>query len=278
VKDDPPMSMQRSKVTVPSLADYKVNNVPLTMVTAYDSTFASIVDEAGVDLILVGDSVATVMQGHRNTLPVSMEHMEYHVQMVASARPKALIVGDLPFGSYQTSPRDAVLNAVRLIKAGAEIVKLEGGVYSEEAIKAIVRADIPVMGHIGLTPQSYHRMGGNKIQGRQDGNQSGGRDRLLADARAVENAGACSFVIEAVPATLAAEITSTSGIPTIGIGAGGACDGQVLVLHDLLGLSERSFSFAKAYNNIRAQSITAVSEYVSDVRSRSFPDESHSFH
>jgi 3-methyl-2-oxobutanoate hydroxymethyltransferase len=278
VKDDPSMSMQRSKVTVPSLADYKVNNVPLTMVTAYDSTFASIVDEAGVDLILVGDSVATVMQGHRNTLPVSMEHMEYHVQMVASARPKALIVGDLPFGSYQTSPRDAVLNAVRLIKAGAEIVKLEGGVYSEEAIKAIVRADIPVMGHIGLTPQSYHRMGGNKIQGRQDGNQSGGRDRLLADARAVENAGACSFVIEAVPATLAAEITSTSGIPTIGIGAGAACDGQVLVLHDLLGLSERSFSFAKAYNNIRAQSITAVSEYVSDVHSRSFPDESHSFH
>ena len=278
MKDDPSMSMQRSKVTVPSLADYKVNNVPLTMVTAYDSTFASIVDEAGVDLILVGDSVATVMQGHRNTLPVSMEHMEYHVQMVASARPKALIVGDLPFGSYQTSPRDAVLNAVRLIKAGAEIVKLEGGVYSEEAIKAIVRADIPVMGHIGLTPQSYHRMGGNKIQGRQDGNQSGGRDRLLADARAVENAGACSFVIEAVPATLAAEITSTSGIPTIGIGAGAACDGQVLVLHDLLGLSERSFSFAKAYNNIRAQSITAVSEYVSDVRSRSFPNESHSFH
>ena len=278
MKDDPSMSMQRSKVTVPSLADYKVNNVPLTMVTAYDSTFASIVDEAGVDLILVGDSVATVMQGHRNTLPVSMEHMEYHVQMVASARPKALIVGDLPFGSYQASPRDAVLNAVRLIKAGAEIVKLEGGVYSEEAIKAIVRADIPVMGHIGLTPQSYHRMGGNKIQGRQDGNQSGGRDRLLADARAVENAGACSFVIEAVPATLAAEITSTSGIPTIGIGAGAACDGQVLVLHDLLGLSERSFSFAKAYNNLRAQSITAVSEYVSDVRSRSFPDESHSFH
>jgi 3-methyl-2-oxobutanoate hydroxymethyltransferase len=278
VKDDQSMSMQRSKVTVPSLADYKVNNVPLTMVTAYDSTFALIVDEAGVDLILVGDSVATVMQGHRNTLPVSMEHMEYHVQMVASARPKALIVGDLPFGSYQTSPRDAVLNAVRLIKAGAEIVKLEGGVYSEEAIKAIVRADIPVMGHIGLTPQSYHRMGGNKIQGRQDGNQSGGRDRLSADARAVENAGACSFVIEAVPATLAAEITSTSGIPTIGIGAGAACDGQVLVLHDLLGLSERSFSFAKAYNNLRAQSITAVSEYVSDVRSRSFPDESHSFH
>jgi 3-methyl-2-oxobutanoate hydroxymethyltransferase len=272
------MNMQRTKITVPSLADYKLNRVPLTMVTAYDSTFAAIVDEAGVDLILVGDSVATVMQGHRNTLPVSMDHMEYHVQMVASAKPKALIVGDLPFGSYQTSPRDAVINAVRLVKAGAEIVKLEGGIHSRDAIEAIVRADIPVMGHIGLTPQSYHRMGGNKIQGRQDGNQSGGRDRVLADARAVEEAGACSFVIEAVPANLATEITTASTVPTIGIGAGAACDGQVLVLHDLLGLSERTFSFAKAYSNLRQQSITAVSEYVSDVRNRSFPDESHSFH
>jgi len=272
------MSTQRIKITVPSLADYKLNRIPLTMVTAYDSTFAAIVDEAGVDLILVGDSVATVMQGHRNTLPVSMENMEYHVQMVASAKPKALIVGDLPFGSYQTSPRDAVVNAVRLVKAGAEIVKLEGGIYSQEAIAAIVRAEIPVMGHIGLTPQSYHRMGGNKIQGRHDGNQSGGRNRLLADATAVQDAGACSFVVEAVPANLAAQITASSAIPTIGIGAGVACDGQVLVLHDLLGLSERSFSFAKAYNNIRMQSITAVSEYVADVRSRSFPDESHSFH
>jgi 3-methyl-2-oxobutanoate hydroxymethyltransferase len=272
------MNTQRAKITVPSLVDYKIKRIPLTMVTAYDSTFASIVDQAGIDLILVGDSVATVMQGHRNTLPVSMENMEYHIQMVASAKPKALIVGDLPFGSYQTSARDAVINAVRLVKAGAEIVKLEGGINSQEAIEAIVRADIPVMGHIGLTPQSYHRMGGNKIQGREEGNQSGGRDRLLADARAVENAGACSFVIEAVPAVLAAEITSISAIPTIGIGAGVECDGQVLVLHDLLGLSERSFSFAKAYSNLREQSITAVTEYVSDVRSRSFPGESHSFH
>ena len=272
------MSTERTKITVPNLAEYKLNHVPLTMVTAYDSTFAAIVDEAGIDLILVGDSVATVMQGHRNTLPVSMENMEYHVQMVATAKPKALIVGDLPFGSYQTSPRDAVVNAVRLVKAGAEIVKLEGGIYSREAIAAIVRADIPVMGHIGLTPQSYHRMGGNKIQGRLDGNQSGGRDRLLADAKAVEDAGACSFVIEAVPANLATEITASSAIPTIGIGAGANCDGQVLVLHDLLGLTERTFSFAKPYSNIRQQSITAVSEYVSDVRSRSFPDESHSFH
>ncbi|MBJ7369693.1 MAG: 3-methyl-2-oxobutanoate hydroxymethyltransferase, partial [Ilumatobacteraceae bacterium] len=232
------MSSSRVKVIVPHLIERKNASGVLTMVTAYDSTFASIVDEAGVDLILVGDSVATVMQGQKTTLGVSMDHMEYHVKMVASVKPKALIVGDMPFGSYQASVHDAVRNAVRLIKAGAEIVKLEGGVYVREAIEAIVRADIPVMGHIGLTPQSYHRMGGNKVQGRNEGKQSGSRDRILADARAVEEAGVCAFVIEAVPAELATEITANSGVPTIGIGAGVNCDGQVLVLHDLLGLSE----------------------------------------
>ena len=247
------------------------------MVTAYDSTFASIADEAGVDLILVGDSVATVMQGQKTTLGVSMEHMEYHVQMVASAKPKALIVGDMPFGSYQASAQDAVNNAVRLIKAGAEIVKLEGGIHVREAIEAIVRADIPVMGHIGLTPQSYHRMGGNKVQGRTEGAQSGSRDRIVADARAVEEVGVCAFVIEAVPAALATEITTASKIPTIGIGAGVNCDGQVLVMHDLLGLSERSFTFAKAYSNLRQLSLIAVSEYVSDVQNRRFPDSTNSF-
>jgi len=271
------ISRPRVKVVVPQLIDRKNASETLTMVTAYDSTFASIVDEAGVDLILVGDSVATVMQGQKTTLGVSMDHMEYHVQMVASVKPKALIVGDMPFGSYQASVHDAVNNAVRLIKAGAEIVKLEGGVHVREAIEAIVRADIPVMGHIGLTPQSYHRMGGNKVQGRNEGKQSGSRDRILADARAVEEAGVCAFVIEAVPAELATEITANSVVPTIGIGAGVNCDGQVLVLHDLLGLSERSFTFAKAYCNFRHLSINAVSEYVSDVQNRRFPDASNSF-
>lgn len=273
----PPMSSPRAKVVVPQLIDRKNASETLTMVTAYDSTFASILDEAGVDLILVGDSVATVMQGQKTTLGVSMEHMEYHVQMVASVKPKALIVGDMPFGSYQSSVRDAVRNAVRLVKAGAEIVKLEGGVHVQEAIEAIVRADIPVMGHIGLTPQSYHRMGGNKVQGRLEGKQSGSRDRILADAHAVEDAGVCAFVIEAVPAELATEITANSGVPTIGIGAGVNCDGQVLVLHDLLGLSERSFTFAKAYSNFRQLSLIAVSEYVSDVQNRRFPDATNSF-
>jgi len=271
------MSTPRVKITVPSLAAYKADHRTLTMVTAYDSTFASIVDAAGIDMILVGDSVATVMQGHKTTLGVSMEQMEYHVSMVASVKPAALIVGDLPFGSYQASPHNAVRNAVRLMKAGAEIIKLEGGVYVREAIEAIVRADIPVMGHIGLTPQSYHRMGGNKVQGRTDGSQIGGKDRVLLDARAVEEAGASAFVIEAVPANLAAEITSLSLVPTIGIGAGVDCDGQVLVLHDLLGLSERSFTFAKAYNNLRQQSVAAVSQYIQEVQARTFPDSSHSF-
>jgi 3-methyl-2-oxobutanoate hydroxymethyltransferase len=275
--ENQPMSSPRVKVVVPQLIDRKNASELLTMVTAYDSTFASIVNEAGVDLILVGDSVATVMQGQKTTLGVSMDHMEYHVQMVASVKPKALIVGDMPFGSYQASVSDAVNNAVRLIKAGAEIVKLEGGVHVREAIEAIVRADIPVMGHIGLTPQSYHRMGGNKVQGRNEGTQSGSRDRILADARAVEEAGVCAFVIEAVPAELATEITANSAVPTIGIGAGVNCDGQVLVMHDLLGLSERSFTFAKAYSNLRQLSLNAVAEYVSDVQNRRFPDSTNSF-
>ena len=247
------------------------------MVTAYDATFASIVDSGGVDLILVGDSVATVMQGQKNTLGVSMEHMEYHVQMVASSRPLALIVGDLPFGSYQGSVTDAVHNSVRLIKAGAEIVKLEGGIHVVEQITAIANADIPVMGHIGLTPQSYHRMGGNKIQGRSDGDSAGSRERLLADPLAVQNAGACAVVIEGVPTELAKKITETLSVPTIGIGAGIHCDGQVLVMHDLLGLSPRTLTFAKPYAQLREQAQFAVAQYVSEVQSGAWPDEDHSF-
>ena len=264
-------------MTVPLLRERKESHSPLAMVTAYDSTFASIVDEAGVDLILVGDSVATVMQGQRNTLGVSMQDMEYHVRLVASVKPNALIVGDMPFGSYQSSVKDAVDNAVRLVKAGAEIVKLEGGIHVAEQIRAIAAADIPVMGHIGLTPQSYHRMGGNKVQGRREGAHAGSRTRIFEDAHAIEEAGVCAFVIEAVPADLARQITTTAGVPTIGIGAGVRCDGQVLVLHDLLGLSERSFTFAKAYSDLRQISLNAVAEYVSDVQSRRFPDASNSF-
>ena len=268
---------QRKKFTVPQLALVKNSSRRLAMVTAYDATFASIIDAADVDLLLVGDSVATVMQGQKNTLGVSMEQMEYHVQMVASAKPFALIVGDLPFGSYQASVTDAVQNSIRLIKAGAELVKLEGGIHVADQIAAITNADIPVMGHIGLTPQSYHRMGGNKIQGRTEGDNAGGKDRLMKDALAVQDAGACAVVIEGVPSDVAASITKSLSIPTIGIGAGVGCDGQVLVMHDLLGLSPRTFTFAKPYAQLRTQAIAAVAQYVQEVQSGAWPDSDHSF-
>jgi 3-methyl-2-oxobutanoate hydroxymethyltransferase len=268
---------QRKKFTVPQLALVKNSSRRLAMVTAYDATFASIIDAADVDLLLVGDSVATVMQGQKNTLGVSMEQMEYHVQMVSSAKPFALIVGDLPFGSYQASVTDAVQNSIRLIKAGAELVKLEGGVHVADQIAAITNADIPVMGHIGLTPQSYHRMGGNKIQGRTEGDNAGGKDRLMKDALAVQDAGACAVVIEGVPSDVAASITQSLSIPTIGIGAGVGCDGQVLVMHDLLGLSPRTFTFAKPYAQLRTQAIAAVAQYVQEVQSGAWPDSDHSF-
>ena len=259
------------------LADRKAAGLPLSMVTAYDSTFACIVDEAGVDMILVGDSVATVMQGQKTTLGVSMEHMEYHVQLVSAAKPRALIVGDMPFGSYQASVEQAVTNAIRLVKAGAEVVKLEGGIHVADKIAAIAQADIPVIGHIGLTPQSYHRMGGNKIQGRSSGDSAGSKERLLEDAHAVDSAGAVAMVIEGVPQALASEITEKVTCPTIGIGAGAGCSGQVLVLHDLLGLSPRSFTFAKAYANFRESAISAIASYVSEVQNKSWPDAEHSF-
>jgi 3-methyl-2-oxobutanoate hydroxymethyltransferase len=183
----------------------------------------------------------------------------------------------MPFGSYQSSVKDAVDNAVRLVKAGAEIVKLEGGIHVAEQIRAIAAADIPVMGHIGLTPQSYHRMGGNKVQGRNSGDAAGSKERLLEDAHAVEQAGACAVVIEAVPASLAASITEKVSIPTIGIGAGVSCDGQVLVMHDLLGLSPRTFTFAKAYADLRTTATNAVRAYVEEVHSQQWPDDAHSF-
>lgn len=270
-------SRTRPKVTVPTVAARKGDRYALSMITAYDAMFAGIVDEAGVDMILVGDSVATVMQGARNTLGVTMDQMEYHVGMVAAAQPRALIVGDMPFGSYQASVEDAVNNAVRLIKAGAEAVKLEGGVHVAPAIAAIAHADIPVVGHIGLTPQSYHRMGGNKIQGRTSGEAAGSRERILEDAHAVDTAGAFALVIEGVPEDLAGEITDKVSIPTIGIGAGSRCDGQVLVLHDVLGLSARRFTFAKAYAELRDATRSAVSRYVDDVRERTWPDDDHTF-
>ncbi len=267
----------RRKVTVPDLARMKATGDKIAMITAYDATFARLVDLAGIDVILVGDSVGMVVQGVSNTIPVDLDEMAYHVRIVARARTKALVVGDLPFGSYQVSPEQGLTSAIRLMKEGAECVKLEGGLPMAATIEAITRVDIPVMGHIGLTPQSYHRMGGHKVQGRDAGYDAGGRERLLEDAHAVEQAGACALVVEGVPMDLAAEISAKVSIPTIGIGAGAQCDGQVLVLHDVLGLSERTFTFAKAYGSLRDQAIAAVADYVGEVHQGVWPDEQHSF-
>ena len=268
----------RPKVTVPDLARMKALEERITMITAYDATFARLVDMAGVDMILVGDSVGMVVQGTANTIPVELDEMAYHVRLVARSLPRALIVGDLPFGSYQVSPQQAVESSIRLMKEGAECVKLEGGVVMAETIQAITRVDIPVVGHIGLTPQSYHRMGGHKVQGKKSGFDAGGRERLLEDAHAVEQAGACAVVVEGVPRDLAQEITGKISIPTIGIGAGPDCDGQVLVLHDVLGLSEGTLKFTKHYADLRTQAIAATEAYVREVRDGSWPDDAHSFH
>jgi 3-methyl-2-oxobutanoate hydroxymethyltransferase len=272
-----PNSPERRKMTVPDLASFRDQGRRIAMITAYDATFARLVDRAGVDMILVGDSVATVMQGERNTLPVSLDEMAYHVRCVARAHTKALVVGDLPFGSYHSSTSQAVDSAVTLVKAGAETVKLEGGVAMADTIAAITRCDIPVVGHIGLTPQSYHRMGGHRVQGRSAGYEAGGRERILEDAAAVEAAGACAVVIEGVPHDLATEITDKISIPTIGIGAGPGCSGQVLVLHDVLGLSDCRYRFAKQYAEVGALVVDAARAYVDEVRDGSWPDLEHSF-
>ena len=275
----PPASARR-KITVPTITAMKASGTKIAMITAYDATFAAIVDAAGVDMILVGDSVATVVQGEHTTIPVSLDEMAYHVRLVARARTAALVIGDLPFGSYQVSPQQALESAVRLMKAGAGCVKLEGGVVMADTIAAIARVDIPVVGHIGLTPQSYHRMGGHRVQGRQAGHEAGGRDRLLDDAVAIEQAGAFALVIEGVPRPLAAEITAKVSIPTIGIGAGPDCDGQVQVMYDLLGYAtpdERIPRHAKNYATLGATIAGAVGRYVAEVREGTFPGEEHGF-
>ena len=271
--------MEPKKVTVPDLGRTKAAGERITMVTAYDCAFARLLDEAGVDILLVGDSLGMVVQGLENTLPVTLDEMIYHTRMVARGRRRALVVGDMPFGSYQTGPAQALESAVRLVKeGGAEAVKLEGGITMARTIEAIAAIDVPVMGHVGLTPQSVHRMGGHRVQGRRHGHAPGARERVLADARAVEAAGAFAVVLEGIPLDLAAEITASLSIPTIGIGAGVHCDGQVLVLHDLLGLSERTPKFAKRYAELGAEVVRAASAYVHDVKGGAFPTDAHAYH
>jgi 3-methyl-2-oxobutanoate hydroxymethyltransferase len=263
------------KITITDLHHKKAEGRKITMLTAYDFPTAQIVDQAGIDVVLVGDSLGMVVQGVDSTLPVTMDEMLYHTRMVSRAAKTALVVGDMPFLSYQAGIDDAVRNAGRFLKeAGAEAVKLEGGVQAAPAIKAIVAAGIPVMAHIGLTPQHVHMLGGFKVQGRDEA----AREKILADAQAVQDAGAFSVVLEAVPAALAKEIGGAVRIPTIGIGAGPHCDGQVLVLHDLLGLFDRfTPKFVKRYANLKEQAIAAVRQYRQDVESGGFPSDEHSF-
>lgn len=262
------------KVTVPDLRARKSSGEKIAMVTAYDYTMARLVDEAGVDMVLVGDSLGMVVQGLSTTIPVTLDEMAYHCRAVARGLARAHLVGDLPFMSYQVSPAQAVESAGKLMKDGScESVKLEGGQEVAEHVHRIVRAGIAVVGHVGLTPQSVHALGGFKVQGRGDD-----AERILADAIALEQAGAFAIVLEAVPPDLAERVTSLVSVPTIGIGAGVGCDGQVLVSTDLLGLNRaHQPKFAKRFANLGDAAVEALSHYVRDVRSGAFPAPQHSY-
>lgn len=267
----------RSPMTVPAVAHRKVRDGadPLVMVTAYDAPGARIAEEAGVDLILVGDSVAMVVLGYDDTLQVTVEDLAHHTAAVARAKPSALIVGDLPWMSYHVSTEETVRNAATLIRAGAQCVKLEGGRKRVPMIEALVDAEIPVMGHLGLTPQSMHAMGGFKVQARE----SEAALQLVADAKALQHAGCFAIVLEGVPDEVAGMVTDALDVPTIGIGAGSRCDGQVLVFHDLLGIEDRvSPKFVRRYASLKDTAVDAMSAYAADVRSGAFPSAAESYH
>jgi len=262
--------------TVIDLQKMKANNDKIAMITAYDATMAKLVDAGGVDMVLVGDSLGMVVQGMDDTLGVTLDDMIYHGRCVARGLSKAHLTVDMPFMSYQVSPEQALQSAGRLVQEGkAQSVKLEGGERSAPAVEKIVAAGIPVVGHIGLTPQSVNTLGGWRVQGRSDA----AAEQLIQDAIAIQDAGAFALVLEMVPAELAAEVTSALRIPTIGIGAGVGCDGQVLVCNDLLGF-DMGFSpkFLKRYAELQNPITQAVSDYVTEVRAGIFPGDEHSFH
>lgn len=264
-----------SKVTIHTLQQKMERREPITMVTAYDYPSALLVERAGLDIILVGDSVAMVELGHQTTLPVSMDAMIHHAQAVARGATAPFLIGDMPFGSYEVSPQEGVRNAVRFLKeAGMDAVKLEGGRDRAQIVRAIVAAGIPVQGHIGLTPQSISALGGYRVQGRT----AASAHRLLEDALALQEAGCFSIVLEAVPAPVAEVITRRVRVPTIGIGAGAGCDGQVLVFHDLVGLFDRfTPKFVRKYANLAASIEEALVSYRDDVVARRFPAEEHTY-
>ena len=260
-------------VNVNTLKKMKKEGDKITWLTAYDYSFASLIDNAGVDAILVGDSLGMVIQGHATPVPVTIEDSCYHTQCVAKGVSNALIVGDLPFGSYQLSKEQAYENAVHLMRAGAHVIKLEGGKLQVETIQFLSERGIAVCAHIGLTPQSVHKLGGFKVQGRGNGAQ-----QLIDDAISVEKAGAFAVVLEAVPQDLATKITAKISIPTIGIGAGPGCDGQVLVLQDMIGIyPKRSPKFCKNFMQGASSIQAAIEGYVKEVKSGEFPAEEHSF-
>jgi 3-methyl-2-oxobutanoate hydroxymethyltransferase len=265
-----------SKITIPDILRKKEEGKKITMLTAYDYPFAKIVDEGGMDIVLVGDSLGMVVQGHETTLSVTMEEMLYHTRMVTRAVKNALVIADMPFLSNRMGLFETIKNAGRFLKeAGAAGVKLEGGVAVADQIRALVQAEIPVMAHVGMTPQSIHKLGGYKVQGKEDASAI----KLLQDATAVEEAGAFAVVLEAVPMTVARNITERLKIPTIGIGAGPHCDGQVLVLYDLLGLFDKFMpKFAKQYADLRATGVGAIRRYKEEVESGKFPTNDESYH
>jgi 3-methyl-2-oxobutanoate hydroxymethyltransferase len=264
------------RVTSDALLQKKLSGHPIAALTAYDYPTARLLDQAGIDMVLVGDSLGMVVLGYENTLPVTLEEMLHHTRAVARGLNRAFLVADMPFGSYHPSLDDATRNAIRFIKeAGAQAVKIEGGSQRAELVRRLTDAEVPVVGHIGLTPQSVHSMGGYRVQGKS----LAAMDRLSADARALEDAGAIAIVLEGIPRELAAEITTHSGVPTIGIGAGPDCDGQILVLHDIFNLTfAPAAKFTRQYADGAAFFSSALTQYCEDVAAHRFPSDAESYH
>ncbi len=263
------------RVTTQTLQEMRAAGVPIAMLTAYDYTSARILDEAGIDVLLVGDSASNVMAGHETTLPITLDQMIYHAQCVVRGVGRALVVVDLPFGAYQGSSREALRSAIRVMKeTGAHAVKVEGGSVSLDSIRRIIDAGVPVMGHLGLTPQSIYKFGTYKVRAREEQEA----DDIRQDIRRLEEAGCFAVVLEKIPAALATEVTASVGIPTIGIGAGAGCSGQVLVTHDLLGLTKDFHPrFVRRYAELADGITEAVQRYVEDVRARDFPSPDESY-
>ena len=270
-----PAKTSRPKLSAPAIRARKGSGQPLVMVTAYDAPAARVADGAGVDLILVGDSVAMVVLGYEDTLQVTVDDIAHHTAAVARTRPRAMVVADLPWMSYHTGPADAARNAATLVRAGAAAVKLEGGRKRVPVVEAIIDAEIPVMGHLGLTPQSFHAMGGFKVQGKD----MDAAKTLVDDARALAAAGCFCIVLEGIPDVVAQLITESVDVPTIGIGAGPHCDGQVLVFHDVLGYDDsRPPKFVRRYASLQADATDALARWAADVRAGRFPSDAESYH